>query len=63
VWLSIGRKLNNGTIISKWHGLFEILDGNHRIIAAKLANLHKIKAIMPESHYKFYKEIGCDKNS
>ena len=54
VWLSIGRKMKNGSICPNYERCFRIYDGNHRITAARAIGREVILAMLPESHYKFY---------
>lgn len=53
IWLSAGKELDRGMRL-RYKRKLQILDGNHRIIAAKQTNKGTIKASMPQSHYNFY---------
>ncbi len=69
IWLSAGKAEAMKTYLRscivvlrkgfnvKYKGKFRIHDGNHRIVAAKLAGRSTIKASMLESHYDFYLKI------
>jgi hypothetical protein len=63
IWVSVGRKFKDGSIAINYTGTFDILDGNHRVLAAIRKNKKTVMAVMPKSHYDFYKEISRDKNS
>lgn len=57
IWVSIGRKLKNGKVILSWNRQIKILDGFHRTAAHKKLGYKTIKAIMPLSHYEFFKTL------
>jgi hypothetical protein len=54
IWLSAGRKMKNGKISRKWHNMLSIMDGNHRVEAAKKLGWSWIVGVMPESHFYYY---------
>ena len=61
IWMTFGRKMAKGHI-QGWHDGIRILDGNHRVTAAKVVGLEEIVSIMPISHYEFYKKSLKEKS-
>lgn len=59
-WTTYGKKTKNGSIYPFWHGLFYILDGNHRYEAKKYLGYKKIKTFLPKSDYDLYLELVND---
>ena len=55
VWLTMGRKMRDGSIQPWWNKKPQIKDGNHRITAAQKAGIEWINVIMPESHVELYR--------
>ncbi len=55
IWASAGKRLKDGSTHLNWDSLIEIRDGNHRVAAYKKVGRKKIKAIMPQSHYKIWR--------
>ena len=62
VWLSVGRKLADGTMIFHWDRKVKVMDGFHRITATQSIGKKTVKAIMPKSHWDFYKELEVRDN-
>ena len=58
ILLSIGVKKTSQRfekIKVDWTKLLRVLDGNHRVIAAKQIKQETISAIIPQSHFRYYK--------
>lgn len=57
VWLSLGRLMTNGDVVLHWDRKVKVMDGFHRITAAKSLGYETIKAIMPKSHWEFFQTL------
>lgn len=62
VWLSLGRLLRDGSMVFHWDRGIKVMDGFHRIAAAKSLGYDTIKAIMPKSHWDFYQKLEVRDN-
>lgn len=40
-----------------WDNMFSVVDGNHRVVSAEVLGMENIKAVMPESHYNFWRSL------
>lgn len=57
VWIKACKK--KGAVDQPyWDRLFSVVDGNHRVASAVRLGRTHIKAIMPESHYKFWRSLN-----
>jgi len=55
IWVTFGKKLQNGTVNPFWHEKCYVVDGNHRVNAAIKLGETYVNAIIPESDYMEYK--------
>lgn len=61
IWIKACKKKNN-TLHPYWDHKFSVVDGNHRVASALQLERTHIQAIMPESHYRFWRSLN-GKNS
>jgi len=54
-WVSFGKLLRCGELNPHWHSKLYVLDGNHRLSAAKLLNRKTVTVIIPKIDYTYYK--------
>lgn len=56
IWVKTCKK-KLGKCYPYWDEKFTVVDGNHRVASARKLGRTHIKAIMPESHYLFWRNL------
>ena len=63
IWVSVGKKLKDGTVVPNQDLVLRTIDGNHRVTALKKLKKETVIAYIPESHYNYWRNKSNEQDS